>query len=86
MSADDAFRLFGLNNLMIEQEVRRIEQEHDVDFGHRSNAIKNKDNEDYYPQFPAKLREEARQMAIHYQIFYCLKNDIGLHPVWMTPT
>jgi hypothetical protein len=75
MKVDENLRLFGLNNLLIEQEIRRVEQDHDVDFGHRP-SITRETNEDYYSQFPAKLREEARQMAIHYEIFYCLENDI----------
>jgi hypothetical protein len=73
--SEENFRLFGLNNVMIEHEVRRIELEHDVDFGHRPD-LNVEEKGDYYPQFPAKLREEARQMAIHYEIFYCLENDI----------
>lgn len=31
----DAIKLFGLNGLSIEAEIRRVETEFDVDFGHR---------------------------------------------------
>jgi len=76
MSADEAVRLFGLNNVLLEHEIRRIESDLDVDFGHRSRDVKVSESDVYYPQFPARLREEARNMAIHYEIFYCLENDM----------
>ena len=71
----DAVRLFGLNNLAIEAEVRRIETELDVDFGRRQRHGTTRDNT-YYPQFRERLREEAASMASHYAIFYCLENSI----------
>jgi hypothetical protein len=46
----DAVRLFGLNNLSIEAEIRRIEADLDVDFGHRQRPERALDNA-YYPQF-----------------------------------
>lgn len=76
MNADETVRLFGLNNVLVEHEIRRIENEKDIDFGHRSRDAKMSENDVYYPQFPARLREEARKMAIHYEIFYCLENDM----------
>jgi hypothetical protein len=71
----DAVRLFGLNNLSIEAEIRRVETELDVDFGHRQHKARAADNA-YYPQFRERLREEAAAMASHYAIFYCLENFI----------
>src|SRR5688572_12452351 len=75
MKTSEAVRLFGLNNLSIEAEVRRIEAELDIDFGHRSRVEPASDNA-YYPQFKERLREEAAAMASHYAIFYCLENSI----------
>jgi hypothetical protein len=56
----DAIRLFGLNNLSIEAEIRRVEMEHDADFGHRQRKERTSDDT-YYPQFRERLREEAPQ-------------------------
>lgn len=75
MRTNDAVRLFGLNNLSIEAEIRRVEAELDVDLGHRNRSAKSADNA-YYPQFRERLREEASAMAAHYAIFYCLENAI----------
>ncbi len=75
MRKDDALRLFGLTNLMIEAEVRRVEQEQDVDLGHRRMALQATE-EAFYPQFSEKLRGEAAAMASHYATFYCLENSI----------
>jgi len=76
MSSDEVVRLFGLNNVLIEHEIRRVESELDVDFGHRSREMRVSESDVYYPQFPARLRDEARRMAVHYEIFYCLENDM----------
>lgn len=75
MRADEAIRLFGLNNILIETELRRIEVSLDVDLGHRQSDQDAADRA-YYPQFSERLREEAAAMASHYAIFYCLENSI----------
>lgn len=75
MQRDHAIRLFGLNNLTIESDIRRIEKTLDVDLGHRQVGDGRID-EKYYPQFPEQTRLEARNMANNYVIFYCLENAI----------
>lgn len=75
MKADEAIKLFGLNNVLIEAEVCRIERKTSVDFGH-SSSKKDKDERRFYPQFPERIRREADQMAHHYSLFYCLENSI----------
>lgn len=75
MNTHDLVRLFGLNNILIENEIRRIQKDQNVDLGHHDPEVVN-EADTYYPQFPAKLRSEARRMGIHYEIFYCLENDI----------
>ena len=75
MKPNDAIKLFGLNNLSIEAEVRRVEREQSVDFGHLRQFTETADKS-YYPQFAEKLRSEAERMAVHYAVFYCLENSI----------
>lgn len=75
MKREDALRLFALNNLSIEADLRRIAQAHDVDIGRKQNEPE-KVEQTYYPQFPERLRDEAAKMAAHYAIFYCLENSI----------
>ena len=75
MRRDDAIKLFGLNCLPIEAEIRRIEEQYDVDLGHRKRGTQQLD-ETYYPQFSERLRDEATSMATNYVIFYCLENSI----------
>lgn len=75
MNTDQTTRLFALNNLSIEAEIRRIETEFDIDLGHRKRGSEAGENA-YYPQFPERLRVEAAAMAAHYAIFYCLENSI----------
>ena len=76
MNGDEIVRLFGLNNVLIEHEIRRIESDVQVDFGHKSEDAKVSESDNYYPQFPERLRNEARKMAVHYEMFYCLENDM----------
>jgi Swt1-like HEPN len=75
MNADDAIRLFGLNNLSIESDLRRIHQTFDLQRAARPVSASTKEN-DFYPQFPIDLRMQAESMARHYAIFYCLENSI----------
>ena len=75
MRREDAFRLFGLNNLSIEAEVQRIEREFEIDLGHRGEGRRDVDRM-YYPQFTERVRDEASRMAGNYIIFYCLENSI----------
>ena len=75
MQDDDIIKLFALNNLSIEAEIRRIERDFDLDLGHRQERPNSVERQ-YYPQFSGKLRDEAASMATHYSIFYCLENSI----------
>jgi len=70
----DAIRLFGLNNLSIEADIRRVEREQQVDLGHVPPERRPED--DFYAQFSQKLRDEADRMQRHYAVFYCLENSI----------
>lgn len=75
MKQEEIIKFFGLNNLTIEAEIRRVEELYDVDLGHR-NRNAHKIDETYYPQFSERLRNEATSMATNYVIFYCLENTI----------
>lgn len=75
MRPEEAIKLFGLNNLTIEAEVKRIEKDFGIDFGHRTRGDSKLD-QTYYPQFPERIRNEASKMAENYIIFYCLENSI----------
>lgn len=75
MTGDHALRLFALNNLAIEADLRRVANEHKIDIGRRTEQAAEVEQA-YYPQFSEKLRAEAASMATHYAIFYCLENSI----------
>lgn len=64
MRRDEAIKLFGLNNLTVEAEIRRIEEMHDIDLGHRARNDTSIDTK-YYPQFSEHLRHEAETMALN---------------------
>lgn len=66
---------FGHNNIFIEADIRRIEKELEVDFGHRGEDEDIRDINAFL-QFKEQLRNEAQSMSKHYIIFYCLENSI----------
>ncbi len=76
MKREHALRLFSLNNLAIESDLRRISEQHDINIGRKASRSEEKVEHAYYPQFPERLRVEAASMAQHYAIFYCLENSI----------
>ncbi len=71
---EDKLKLFGMNNQFTELSLDRIEEEFKIDLGRNKNKVL-KDNI-YYPQFESEIRNEAKQMAKHYEIFYCLEKSI----------
>jgi hypothetical protein len=74
MKASQLLRSFGQNNLFIEAEIRRVEEDFDVDLGHRRAPLK--EDKEAFPQFKEQLRNEAARMSEHFVIFYCLENSI----------
>ncbi|MGF1475915.1 MAG: Swt1 family HEPN domain-containing protein [Geminicoccaceae bacterium] len=75
MRSEEAIKLFGLNNLTIESDIRKIERDYDVDLGHH-RPTEERIDQTYYPQFVERLRNEAARMSTNYAIFYCLENSI----------
>lgn len=75
MKPEESLKYFGLNNLLVETSIRKIEGDLGYDLGHKDDK-KTYIDETYYPQFKEKVRKEASEMAIHYRIFYCLENSI----------
>lgn len=71
---ENKLKIFGMNNQFTELDLDRVEQEFKIDLGRKKNKVI-KDNV-YYPQFESEIRNEAKQMAKHYEIFYCLEKSI----------
>ncbi|APX15177.1 hypothetical protein BWR17_04470 [Phaeobacter inhibens] len=71
----EAVKLFGLNNLVIETEIKHIESKYKVDLGHKEQELSPLQPSDY-SEFPTSLIEEAASMTRNYEVFYCLENYI----------
>jgi hypothetical protein len=71
---ENVIRLFGMTGQMITEDLARIENEFDVELGHapRHNSH---ESDSYYQQFGLDIRSEARMMARHFEVFYCLEKD-----------
>jgi hypothetical protein len=68
-------KLFGMSNQMILHELDKVEKEHGLSLGHSHDVPVEKDDT-YYPQFDADVRAKAKEMAQHYEAFYCLEVSI----------
>lgn len=67
-------KLFTVANSIAEHELDKVEESLEIDLGRKEKEeIKRKD---YYLQFSADYRKEAKVMGQHYEVFYCLEKSI----------
>ena len=71
----NVLKLFGMSNQLLLHELDEIENTYDLILGHKQD-VPNEKTETYYPQFEAQIRARAREMAHHYETFYCLEVSI----------
>jgi hypothetical protein len=76
MQTDDYLRSFGMSGLIITEELKSVEQKFNVELGHAARALQQTTAE-YYPQFEQAVRQEAGQMASHYELFTASNNPLG---------
>lgn len=77
MTNDDIFskvKLFCLANSLTENQLDSVEVEIGSDLGRQEKA-QTKEKE-FYLQFEAEFRNEAKVMSKHYEVFYCLEKSI----------
>jgi len=72
---EDKIRLFAMCNQMTERSLDYVEKDLKLDLGRDFDPEKDKD-EEFYPQFDHAIRSEAREMSVHYELFYCLEVSI----------
>jgi HEPN superfamily Swt1-like protein len=74
-SLDDFVRSFGMSGYLITEELKKIEQQYDIELGHlpRSRAASSVED---YPQFEQAVRIEALEASEHYEVIYCLEQSI----------
>lgn len=74
MDAEEKIRLFTLANSLTENSLDHVEKEFDINLCRSED--KTTEEKDYYAQFEASFRKEARAMGKHYEVFYCLERSI----------
>jgi len=74
LDIESKIRLFTLANSLAENSLDKIEAEHSIDLGRRE--LVQAKPKDYYLQFDPDFRAEAKKMAEHYEVFYCLERSI----------
>ena len=74
---DEKIKVFAFSNQLAERALDHVENTLKLNL-HRDAGIPVGDDrdEDYYPQFAHHIRMEAQEMAIHYELFYCLEVSI----------
>ena len=74
MDTEERIKLFVLSNSIAENRLDKVESDLGIDlFRREKEAVK---EQDYYAQFDAAFRLEAKEMARHYEVFYCLEKSI----------
>jgi hypothetical protein len=74
LDIESQIKLFTLANSLAENELDKIEKKLELDL-ERNIPIEGK-QKDYYLQFDLGFRQEAKEMAKHYEVFYCLEKSI----------
>jgi len=64
-----------MSNQMAERSLDYVENDLRLDLERDFDPEQDKD-EEYYPQFDHAIRTQARDMAVHYELFYCLEVSI----------
>jgi hypothetical protein len=72
-SAEDSVKLFTLNSMLIETDLRSVQKQISEDIGH-SKTNNDSDVANHLTSLPSELKAEAKAMAGHYVSFYCLEN------------
>lgn len=70
---EHSIKYFGLNNVGLENDLRRVGREKKVQL--RPSRTKSA-RDAYYPQITEQIRHDAAMMAQHYELFYCLEVSI----------
>jgi hypothetical protein len=76
MNALERVKLFAMSLQMLDQDLADIENKYAIDLGLSVKEETNDKDEEYYPQFDQAVRNEASEMAAHYELFYCLENSL----------
>ena len=72
---EDQIKLFFVSNQMVERALDFVERGLILQLDRDASQDQDKD-EEYYPQFSQEIRNDAKRMSVHYEIFYCLEISI----------
>ncbi|MFO1133024.1 MAG: Swt1 family HEPN domain-containing protein [Hyphomicrobiales bacterium] len=72
---DDLVRSFGMSGFLVTDDIARIEKKHAIALGHMNSANSSPVAEKL-KLFEQRTQNEAAEMAVYYQLFYCLEKSI----------
>jgi len=75
MKIEDKIKLFSFSRQLLHTELEKVESDYGIDLRHYEEKENDKEKS-YYPQFQLVIRNQASEMAAHYELFYCLENAI----------
>ena len=75
MNSDQKILLFHTSQQIIESDLDKVEKKYEVNLERENLAVTEIDDQ-YYPQFDESVRNEAKDMARHYELFYVLEKSI----------
>jgi len=71
---ENKIRLFTIANSLAENSLDSVEENLEIDLGRKVSV--EKEIREYYSQFDIIFRKEAKEMGLHYEVFYCLERSI----------
>lgn len=74
MNKLDKIKLFSIANSLTEHHLDKVEEKFDINLQREPKEEIQK--KEYYLQFDSNFRKEAKLMAEHYEVFYCLEKSI----------
>ncbi len=75
LNREGFLKSFSMSLMLLNEELRQIEECYGIDLGIEKDVI-TKDDTHHLNQFDIGVRAEAREMAVHYETFYCLEKSI----------
>lgn len=75
MSKADSIKVFHLNKQLLNADLMAVEQRFEVKVLPQEQTVSTADDV-FYPQFPAAIRQQAKEMSTYYEVFYSLENSI----------
>lgn len=72
---NNTIKAFGVSNLLIETNLRRIQEDYELDLGKNIQNRQSRPTTDVRLRFRIDVRRDSEIMSRYYSIFYCIERE-----------